>query len=115
MAAGGMASENRRTARYPVNFEVVCRWKGGQQEGRALDLSRGGLLIASQELLRVGALVEVSFALPGAEPIIFKALVRHASVDHGTGIEFAEVLPHHQARLFAYLDRLDAALRAAAG
>ena len=68
--------------------------------------------MSSPKALISGALIEISFALPGAEPVSFKALVRHSSEDRGCGVEFVEVLPHHQARLSSYLDRLDAAIRA---
>lgn len=105
--------EQRRAPRYPVDFTVTCRWKGGQQESLALNLSRGGLLIASPEDLTTGMLMEVSFALPPAETISLKAIVRHASEERNSGVEFVEILPSHQARLAQYLKRLDAAVRAA--
>ena len=99
-------AHKHRPERYPVDFGVVCRFRGQEQQGRALNLSRGGVLVSTPDLLPVGIFAEVSFAVPGAESIQFKGIVRHASQERGTGVEFLEVLPRHRARLAAYLDAL---------
>ena len=109
-----MDVEKRRALRYPADFPVTCRVRGQQYEGRAVNLSRGGLLIATRDALATGAMLQISFTVPGGEPISLKALVRHASGEDGAGVEFIEVLPSQQASLASYLDRFDAAWRAAA-
>lgn len=110
-----MDAEKRRALRYPADFGVVCRTRGQQYDARALNLSQGGLLISTQHPLTTGSVIEVSFALPGAQSISLKAMVRHASEDGGVGIEFVEVLPSYRANLVSYLEALDCACRAAAG
>ena len=99
-------SDNRQARRFPVNFPLVCRSKGQEQRGRALNVSRGGVLVATADLLIVGMLMEVVLSVPGADTFQFKGIVRHASQDSGTGIEFLEVMPHYQARFAAYLATL---------
>lgn len=110
-----MEADKRRQLRYPADFRVMCRGKGQQCDGSAINVSRGGVLISTPEVLPVGMILEVSFDMPGAEPISFKALVRHVSADGGTGIEFLEALPRYQQALAAFLERLDLECRAAAG
>jgi hypothetical protein len=110
-----MVAEKRRNLRYPSDFKVVCRLKAGEAEGRAVNVSRGGLLISTRELLEAGSLLDISFAVSGVEQITLRAIVRHASEANATGIEFVEVLPRDQARLNACLESLDASCRAAAG
>ena len=99
-------ADKRQAPRYPVNFQVVCRSKGQDLPGRALNLSRGGVLVTTPGLLTAGMLIEVSLAVPGTEAIQFKGIVRYASQDMGMGVEFLEVLPHHQDRFTAYLNQL---------
>lgn len=110
-----MEADKRRALRYPADFRVMCRCKEQHCEGCAINVSRGGLLVSTPELLPVGAILEISFEMPGSEPMSFKALVRHASVEGGTGIEFLEALPRYQQALAAFLERLDLECRAAAG
>ena len=106
-------SDKRVLVRYPVDFLVVCRCRGEQQQGRALNLSSGGLLVTTPSLIPVGALTEISLALASGELFQFKGIVRHTSEDLGMGVEFVEVLPHHRERLVAYLSVLDSAFGSA--
>ncbi len=99
-------AEKRQLPRYPVEFPVTCRIRGQQQQGRALNLSRGGVLVSTADLLPVGAFAEVSLVVPDGEVIQFKGIVRHTTQEMGMGIEFLEILPNHQARIAAYLDSL---------
>lgn len=109
-----MAAENRVVPRYPADFPVDCRGKDQRWEGRALNLSRGGLLIATPELLAIGKMLEVRFVLPpGSQLLELRAIVRHATGEQGCGVEFLELLPKHQAMLGSHLDQLDAAFRPA--
>lgn len=100
-------ADKRRARRYPVDIAVICRFRGQELPGQALNLSRGGLLVSTAETLKVGMTVVVCFVIPGAETVQFKSIVRHASQDLSLGIEFLEVLPHHQAQFAAYLETLD--------
>ena len=102
-------SDKRVLERHPVDFMVVCLCRGQQQQGRALNLSSGGVLVTTPSLIPVGSLTEISLAVAGGELFQFKGIVRHNSQDLGMGIEFVEVLPQHQARLVAYLDVLGSA------
>ncbi len=101
-----VGADKRQALRYPVDVSVVCRFKGQELQGQTLNVSRGGLLVSTAEMLRVGMTVEICFVIPGAEAVQFKSIVRHASQESGTGIEFLEVLPHHQAQFAAYLATL---------
>ncbi|MBI4463216.1 MAG: PilZ domain-containing protein, partial [Acidobacteria bacterium] len=65
-------SEKRVLARYPVDFGVICRSKGQEQPGRALNLSRGGVLVSTPNLIPAGKLIEVTLTVLNGELIQFK-------------------------------------------
>ena len=72
-------TEKRLLERYRVDLGVVCRSKGQEHPGRALNLSRGGVLVATGSLVPVGTLTEVILAMAGAEVLQFKGIVRFLS------------------------------------
>lgn len=54
----------RSTPRVATKLEALCRSKGEQWSGSVLSLSENGCLLRSQEPLRLGSEVRVSFELP---------------------------------------------------
>lgn len=98
--------EIRHHPRFPTEFAVICEFRGVRTGLEAINISRGGLMVTSSDLLLVGSLVKLRFSLAGAEEIELKGLVRHTVREKGCGVEFLEVLPHQQAQLAAYLDKV---------
>ena len=97
--------EARSHPRLPLQGSVWCESGGTTTETFAVNISRVGLLVSGPKLPKVGSLVNLRFSLGEAEQIELRGLVRHQV--HGCGVEFVEVLPDHQMKLIAYLDRFD--------
>lgn len=94
----------RRYLRIPIHFTVECEYRGENRSLQALNISRGGLLASGPEILAVGSLVKLRFAMGEAGRIELKGIVRHATDEKGCGVEFIEILPHQQAQLQTYLE-----------
>ena len=62
------AAERRRRFRYPLDLSVRFRCPSGESpvsgEGLAVNLSSGGVLVASRHQMNVGARVEISIEWP---------------------------------------------------
>ncbi len=95
--------ENRVHTRIDASFPVTCEVRGVEIQAKALNISRGGLLITAADSLTVGSLVKLRFTV-GSEPIEIKGYVRHSVQEKGCGVEFIEVLPSLQVKLAAYLE-----------
>lgn len=108
-------ADKRRAVRYPTDFSITCRWPNGEKQVRAINLSYGGVLVASDEPLAAGTLLRITFNVASGKEVTLNAMVRHSSQDRGCGIEFMQVMPREQERLAEYLEYLDAVCRAAAG
>src|SRR6266851_5707227 len=103
----------RRHPRAPATFSVTCNVRGVETQVQALNISRGGLLVTETQVLALGAMVKMRFSLNGGEPIEIKGFVRHSAKEEGCGVEFIEVMPSLQAKLAAYLEKLDGFSRTA--
>jgi hypothetical protein len=57
-------TQARRHDRMPVDFPVTLRWPGLRMADRAMDLSEGGLSIATSEPLEPMTLVSLRLDLP---------------------------------------------------
>ena len=99
--------KGRSSPRFPVEYPVSCEFRRASVQMTAVNISRTGLLLTGPELLPVGAVVNLRFAVAAVGEIEIKGLVRH--VVSGCGMEFVEVLPEQQLRLCLYLDKVEAA------
>lgn len=94
--------QRRRYPRYPFDFSLVCDVGGKAQIVRGVNISEGGLLVASPKSLGVGSRVTLKFYLGTAGEISVQGTVRHAVEEHH-GTEFIELSPVDQKRLEDYV------------
>lgn len=95
--------DQRVHTRAPANFLVTCEIRGVQVQVKALNISRGGLLVTAADSLAMGSMVKMRFSIEGTEEIEVKGFVRHSVQEKGCGVEFIEVLPSLQVKLANYL------------
>ena len=87
-------SERRRDQRRHFIAQIDCSGQNAFCLGRTLDLSEGGLLMATPELLEPGTPVEVRFAVPvppHAVTVQAKGIVLRANPRHSMAIQFTEL------------------------
>ena len=106
-----MPIHERADPRVPIDVPISF-WRDGEPfTGRLLNLSRTGFFIATDQLLPVGARLEISFALPhdfSGKRITAEAMAVRVSTaePQGFGCRFFQI--SSGARLFIeeFLDRL---------
>lgn len=96
------AQNRRRFPRYPLDLPVVCDIHGDCQTVQSVNISEGGLLVASPKSLGVGSRVALKFHLGNAGEIRLQGTVRHAVEEHH-GTEFIELSAEDQKRLQDYV------------
>jgi len=96
------AQNRRRFPRYPINFQLQCETGGAVETVQGVNISEGGLLVASPHSLGIGSRVTLRFRLGNAGQISLKGTVRHALEEHH-GTEFIELSMEDQQRLQDYL------------
>jgi len=92
----------RRFPRYSIDVPVVCDIQGQCQAVHSVNISEGGLLVASPKSLGVGSRVMLRFHLGTAGEICLHGTVRHAQEEHH-GTEFIELSAEDQKRLQDYV------------
>jgi len=103
------SKESRRSVRIPISAGVWVAWqepKGARTVSRVRDVSAGGVFIATTAPVRVGAKIELLFALPEGETRV-QGVVRYADQSKGIGVEFTEMGAGDRARLQELLRRLN--------
>jgi hypothetical protein len=103
----GTITPKRGFARIPAPFAVaLCRLEKPVRE-QAVNLSRAGLFLRTQDPLREGDVLSIAIELPdGGAAVNTSALVVHRSEDPaGVGVQFLDASD-------SFRDRLDAALGA---
>ena len=101
--------ENRRSVRIPVSAGVWVAWqepKGSRTVSRVRDVSSGGVFIDTTAAVRVGAKLELLFALPEGETRA-QGVVRYADPAKGIGVEFTRMSAGDRARLQELIRRLN--------
>ena len=101
--------DNRRSVRIPVSSGVWVAWqepKGSRTVSRVRDVSAGGVFIDTTAAVRVGAKLELLFALPEGETRV-QGIVRYADPSKGIGVEFTGMGAGDRARLQELLRRLN--------
>ena len=104
----------RASARYSVDIKVDCATRDMFVSNRVMNISRGGLFIASEQPLPISSQVQLRLSLGDSDTIeargrvIWNYDIRKGSskVVAGTGIKFLDLSPEHAARLERYLDGL---------
>ena len=105
-----LGSERRKNPRKYFIAQVDCKWQGAFCIGRTLDLSIGGLLMATTEPLDPGTPVEVRFAIPlppQAVTVEAKGVVIRANPRHSMAIKFTELDDYDRDAIRKFLEKVD--------
>lgn len=112
--------EGRSFKRYPAALPVKLQCAGSWLAGTSINLSRGGLFIACDRLVQLGARVELWLTpSPGSAPIFGWARVvrvelpQDGSAGARLGIELERMLPEDEERFVRLVVDLDDAAEAA--
>src|SRR5258706_562561 len=108
-----MGPEHRTSTRHRVKLPVSCEINGKSIPMTAANISRGGMMLVAPEILKVGTMAKLKFALNDCGVIEVKGMVRHSVVEGGCGVEFVEIHQADQERLAEYLEKSQAAAAAA--
>ena len=95
--------DRRGGERIPINEELSSAGSTWVS-----DLSRGGVFVHSDDLLPVGASIELRFTILIDDPVVIEAVgrvVRHSHRPRGMGVQFVTLAPEMFARIEAILDR----------
>ncbi|TMA28073.1 MAG: TIGR02266 family protein [Deltaproteobacteria bacterium] len=113
LAARDEARRPERTfARLPVHIQVRFRTAREFSEEHAINLSRGGIFIRSDEPPPVNSAVEVELQLPdGGPPVSSAGVVVHQVLpggkkEAGVGIQFVDSSDPFRERIDRYMDSL---------
>lgn len=105
-------SENRACERYPVLLQVRFRTSNEFVQEHAVNLSRGGIFIRSDDPPPVDSVVEVELQLPdGGSPISTAGIVVHRQAPGtakvaGVGVQFVDASDTFRERIDRYMDAL---------
>lgn len=85
--------ERRRFRRIKISCDVSIESEGAQMKGTTLDMSIGGMLVQSSDLLPVGTVAQVTVRLPSRPPLTFTARVLRVTGADCMGMQFENVNP----------------------
>lgn len=94
--------DRRRAERIPINEEFARFGGGGPGSTWVSDLSPTGVFVHTDELLPVGAHIELRFTVVLDDPFVIEAVgkvVRHSHRPRGMGVAFALIEPEMTARI----------------
>jgi|WetSurMetagenome_2_1015567.scaffolds.fasta_scaffold319504_2 type IV pilus assembly protein PilZ len=112
------AAPERTSERFAVDIQVDCATRDMFVSNRVMNISRGGLFIASEQPLPISTQVRLKLSLGDSVTIeaqgrvIWNYDIRKGSskVIPGTGIKFLDLSPEHAAHLESYLSGLTSPL-----
>ena len=91
-------------ARYFADVEI--QYGSSKLRARTQDISLGGMLIETTDLLRVGAEFQARISVSGQAPLEIGCLVRQVVPNVGMGVEFVELKPADHTRLRKLIESL---------
>lgn len=102
----------RVPASLPVELVLLAGPASGPEAGpaRMANLGVGGVAIRCPGPLAPGALVEVTFRLPGGEDVTARGLVCWSAPEgphHQAGVQFVELSPRGRELLARHVDQAD--------
>jgi type IV pilus assembly protein PilZ len=106
------AGQQRAFPRRPVRLSVRVRSERGFATERAIDLSRGGMFIQTDDPPPVAAALEVELHLPdGRPPVTSRGVVVHRRLPGrgsvpGAGVQFADASDAFRDRVDRYMEAL---------
>ena len=89
--------ERRKHTRYPIQFDVELQWGFEVLPALITDVSTGGMFIATNNPLWVGASFTAKIAL--GEPLELHCVVRRVLPGKGMGVLFVDVTEAARSRL----------------
>ena len=110
-----MGDEQRQQIRIQSEIRVAYRTVGSFLSDYAVNISKGGVFIQTDNPLPVGALVRLVFSLPGV-PVLFdvSAKVKWCQMEFedeenlpGMGVEFLQLDPVVRKRIEAHVKRME--------
>jgi len=103
-----IAPGRRRYKRVETRQGVLVYWRCEKlEDARVRDLSLGGLFVATQEALAVGATLRLDFLVQEGA-IRAAGIVRHAEPGRGMGLKFTSVRGEDLQHLVELVNRLSA-------
>ena len=93
--------ERRKFTRYPIQFDVELQWGFEVLPALITDISAGGMFIATNNPLWVGASFTARVAL--GEPLELHCVVRRVLPGKGMGVLFVDVAEETRKRLEALI------------
>jgi len=82
-------TNNRKHARHPFDAPIELLLEGGRQPGRSINISRGGIFVATEPVPEFGARLQLLIRLPGIpEECAIPCVVRWAKPGEGAGLQF---------------------------
>lgn len=109
-------SEKRKKVRKSINIPSFYGFEDEMERGTILDISEGGLFLATQRLLKTGAYLELKFLLPNSErPIkVWGRVVwlneegnkKKPAYPTGMGIEFVSLTKELRKIIKEFIERL---------
>lgn len=106
------SKQHRTYGRYPVKLSVRFRTSTEFVQEHALNLSRGGIFIRSDDPPQVDSVVDVELQLPdGGAPVMSAGIVVHrqapaTSKIAGAGVQFVDASDAFRERIDRYMDSL---------
>lgn len=108
------SAERRSDVRIPVQLDVKCTQRKTTTRGTCLNLSQGGMFIATDHPLPPGTDITLHFKLPGpTDPLSVPGRVAWITVTEiepgavaGMGVQFVDLKPLDAAAIGALVDRL---------
>lgn len=101
--------EKRRVPRTTVDWKVSVRFGKQVTQGRALQMSEYGMMVAPPEAAQVGQRCELTFAVPGQKDTLKIRGIGVYTTPRGVGIRFEQVPPDITATLRNHLSNMPAA------
>lgn len=97
-------AERRKHPRYPLQADVELQWGFESLPALATDISMGGMFIATNNPLWIGASFTARLLL--GEPLTLNCTVRRVLPGKGMGVLFTEVSAEQQARLAELIQKI---------
>ena len=88
-----MDSDRRQARRGTLYTEVKYEGPGIRAETRISDISLSGVFIDALSPLPVGAVLKLSFTLPGGQLVATEGVVMHSQPRIGMGVSFTSLKP----------------------
>ncbi|MBK8013723.1 MAG: response regulator [Deltaproteobacteria bacterium] len=108
-----VAPTQRRMRRVPCHFSMSIRNGGKVYTSQTLDISHGGIFLATEEMLQIGELIDMTFQLPDsnhAVEAVGRVAWQNTGAQPGTpigfGVKFSRIDPSDLQLIVDYVNRV---------